>query len=703
MNQTNNIPNRLAHETSPYLLQHSNNPVNWFSWCEEAFSLAKKENKPVFLSIGYSSCHWCHVMAHESFEDTEVADYLNRHFISIKVDKEERPDIDSIYMSVCQNITGSGGWPLTIFMMPDQKPFFAGTYFPKHSRYNMPGLLDLLKAVVEKWETEQDGLKNTSLAITQALQKEAYQINEKHRVNKKMIQQAARSLLNHFDTQYGGFGNAPKFPTPHNLMFLLRFAALEENESAAKAVEKTLDSMYMGGIFDHVGYGFSRYSTDKRWLVPHFEKMLYDNALLVHAYLDAYQYTKKTHYRQIAEMVLQYIETELTHAEGGFYCAQDADSEGVEGKYYVFTPDEIEAVLGKEDGTYFNSYYDITSNGNFEGKSIPNRIKAFAHKGISDSFDKNASPNNDESFCNSLEDTRIQMLRAKIYDYRYKRTRLHKDDKILTSWNGIMIGACAKAYRVLKQEKYLSMAKKADSFLQNYLYQDEKLYVYYRDGKASGVGHIDDYAFYSWALLELYEATLDEGFLKRSLELMDRLINKFFDNELGGFYLYGKDAESLIHRPKELYDGAIPSGNSVAAYVMEKLYHLTGNQPLREILDKQMSFLASEVYQYPSAYCFSMMAIMQEVYNTKELVCVLPSDSFVAELKDMLSKHFLPQLSALVKTDNNTDRLEKIAEFTKDYPSSKDKPYYYLCEDYSCQAPVHEIDLIASILEDSSL
>lgn len=617
-------------------------------------------------------------MAHESFEDQEVADYLNEHFISIKVDKEERPDIDSIYMSVCQGLTGSGGWPLTIFMMPNQKPFFAGSYFPKHSRYQLPGFLDLLKAIHEKWLKDRNNLVHTSLAVTQSLQKESMQ-ESSQKINIKTIEKAAKNLLQQFDSTYGGFGHAPKFPTPHNLMFLLRYAALKQDNMALKAVEKTLDSMYLGGIFDHVGYGFSRYSTDEKWLVPHFEKMLYDNALLVHAYIDTYQYTGKQSYKEIAEMTLAYVERELTHPEGGFYCAQDADSEGVEGKYYVFDPMEIEQVLGKEDAAYFNSYFDITKEGNFEGKSIPNRIKSL-HP---------TTP---------LEDKQINAMRTKIYDYRYKRTTLHKDDKILTSWNGIMIGAFAKAYKVLRKEKYLHLAQAADSFLCNHLTDGTTLFVHYRDGKASGVGHIDDYAFYSWALLELYEATLETDYLRRSLSWITQLIELFFDDTSGGFYLYSSEAESLIARPKEVYDGAIPSGNSVAAYVLEKLYRLTGNSNLRKTLDKQLNFLTNEVVHYPNAFCFSMMAFMQELFPTKELVCVLPIDESMEELNEMISSHFLPQLSILVKTKQTKEALSQLAEFTKDYPSTTDEPFFYLCENHACLAPVHDLTKIISLL-----
>jgi uncharacterized protein len=528
--------------------------------------------------VQLSTCHWCRVMAHESFEDKEVADYLNRNFIAIKVDKEERPDVDSIYKSVCQNITGSGGWPLTIFMLPNQKPFFAGTYFPKRAKHHMPGILDLLEAVHEKWETEREELIQSSEGITNSLKQELEQeLNREtggNGLTKDIIMKAVSSLVNHFDKQYGGFGSAPKFPTPHNLMFLLRYAYYEQNQNALKVVEKTLDNMYRGGIFDHIGYGFSRYSTDTMWLVPHFEKMLYDNGLLILTYLEAYQITKKEHYSQIAEMIMEYVLRELNHKDGGFYCAQDADSEGVEGKYYVFTPDEIIDLLGKEDGIYFNEYYNITGKGNFEGKSIPNRIhtenfnekmkkgnnqaeesfyksvgiesvgiESVGHESVGHESVRHESLGNKSQENKSLENERISKLRKIVLEYRTNRTSLHKDDKILTSWNGIMIAAFAKGYKILKKERYLQAARKADQFIKEQLSQEDKLWVHYRDGSASGTGHIDDYSFYCWALIELYEATLDIHYLERAHNFTKVMVQKFFDKDKGGFYLYADYTE----------------------------------------------------------------------------------------------------------------------------------------------------------------
>ncbi len=635
--------------------------------------------------VQLSTCHWCHVMAHESFEDKEVADYLNRYFVAIKVDKEERPDIDSIYMSVCQNLTGSGGWPLTIFMLPDQKPFFAGTYFPKRSRRHMPGLLELLEAVVEKWETERETLIRTSEGITNSLKQEINQEADGSSLTKDLIRNAAQSLISRFDKQYGGFGGAPKFPIPHNLMFLLRFAYYEQNDNALKAVEKTLDSMYKGGIFDHIGYGFSRYSTDSKWLVPHFEKMLYDNGLLILTYLEAYQITKKEHYRQIAEMTMEYVLRELTSKEGGFYCAQDADSEGVEGKYYVFNSDEIIDLLGWKDGTYFNEYFDITSKGNFEGQSIPNRI----HSDITDRSGQ-------ESY--SLENERITKLRKTVLEYRSDRTVLHKDDKILTSWNGIMIAAFARAYKILGDDRYLQAARKADRFIMEHLNRGDELYVHYRDGSASGTGHIDDYAFYCYALIELYEASLDMNYLKRALGVNEVMVQKFFDKDKGGFYLYAKDAETLIHRPKELYDGAIPSGNSVAAYVLLRLAAYTGNTELMRTADLHTAYIAANIADYPSAHCFSLIAVMLELYKTKELICVLPDSSKVMEVRELLSRDFLPGLTVLVKTEGNQEQLADLAEFTGDYKIDRESPAYYLCENHACRSPVQDIKKLEELL-----
>ena len=515
--------------------------------------------KPVFLSIGYSTCHWCHVMAHESFEDKEVAELLNQYFISIKVDKEERPDIDSIYMSVCQAFTGSGGWPTSIFMTPEQKPFFAGTYFPKTNKYGRIGFRELLLQIHEKWKADRKWLLQSAEEVISVLNREEAVERD---VNEQLIATAYELYQRAFDDKFGGFGQAPKFPTPHNLLFLMRYYEKSKDTNAMKMVEKTLLQMYRGGMFDHIGGGFSRYSTDIYYLVPHFEKMLYDNALLVLAYCKAYQLTKKPIYCEVAEKTASYILREMTSPEGGFYCAQDADSEGVEGKYYLFKPSEIISVLGEEAGKKFNEYFDITENGYFEGENIPNLLGN-----------------------HQLSETMESHLPV-IYEYRKKRYALHLDDKILTSWNGLMIAAMCHLYRVSKNRVYLEAAIKAQQFIMNRLCEDGTLYVSYRENRRSGKGFLDDYANEIFALLALYEATLEGVYLERAREFCDKVIGEFYDEAQGGFFLYGKENEQLIIRPKETYDGAVPSGNSMMAYNLVWLHYLTGEERFRDLEDR---------------------------------------------------------------------------------------------------------------------
>lgn len=595
--------NRLINEKSPYLLQHAYDPVDWFPWCQEAFEMAKAEDKPIFLSIGYSTCHWCHVMAHESFEDDEVAELLNRDYVAIKVDKEERPDIDAVYMAVCQSINGQGGWPMTIIMTPDQKPFFAGTYLPKMKRYNLAGLIEILNAVTAEWkENRAEILKVSDEIVGYLNQSDKAQIKlgkgktaGKNTLQKHVIHEAKDIFHQNFDPAYGGFGTSPKFPTPHNLMFLLRYYKFEKDEEALFMVETTLEHMYRGGIFDHIGYGFSRYSTDEKWLVPHFEKMLYDNALLAITYLEAYQITGKDLYKSVAEKIFKYILREMSNEEGGFYSAQDADSEGVEGKYYVFSPDELTELLGKENGEAFNQYFDVTQKGNFEGKSIPNLIK------------------NKECL---IRDEQIEKMIPFVYDYRLMRTELHKDDKILTAWNSLMIVAFAKAFKALEDNAYLKAAEKAAEFIiENLTSSGNKLYIRYRNRVAAGYGTLDEYAYFAWALTELYEANFDSYYLDYAMKLGSVMKKHFWDEEVGGFFLTGKDSEKLIYRPKETYDGATPSGNSVAGYVLMKLGKLTGNQAPKELGLKQLQFLYDQAVSYPAGHSFALMALMMELYG----------------------------------------------------------------------------------------
>ncbi|NCC87290.1 MAG: thioredoxin domain-containing protein [Clostridia bacterium] len=636
------MKNNLKSQTSPYLLQHSDNPVNWYPWCDEAFEKAKAEDKPIFLSIGYSTCHWCHVMAHESFEDKEVAEVLNNNFISIKVDKEERPDIDSIYMAVCQAFTGSGGWPTSIFMTPNQKPFFAGTYFPKKSDYGIAGFLDLIVIISEKWKTNKEDLIKSSEEILNHLNIKS---NSNGNIDNKIIEDAVSLFEQSFDKVYGGFGRAPKFPAPHNLLFLMDYYETSGDEKALEMAETTLLQMYKGGIFDHIGYGFSRYSTDKYYLVPHFEKMLYDNALLLISYTKAFYITKKEIYKDVAEKTAEYIMREMTSADGGFYCAQDADSEGVEGKYYVFEYDEIIKLLGNEIGKKFNAYYGITKQGNFEGENIPNLLK------------------------NSNIDDSMKEHLLKVYEYRNSRTKLHLDDKILTSWNSFMISAFAIMYRVFGEEKYLESAKRACTFIEKNLSDENTLYVSFREGVRSGKGFLDDYAFYVYALINLYESTLDKSYLEKAINLCNKAVLDFYDYENGGFFLYGKENEQLILRPKETYDGAIPSGNSVMAYNLVKLSEITSDINLEKTAKQQLEFMSSYSSDYPIGYSFSLIALSMYLNPYEHIICVLKDKSDLENFRGKL------------KLNVNIEILENP---TEEYRLINDRTTFYICKNHSC-------------------
>ena len=670
------MQNFLKNETSPYLLQHADNPVNWYSWCKEAFERAKKEDKPIFLSIGYSTCHWCHVMAHESFEDEKTAEILNQYFISIKVDKEERPDIDSIYMSVCQAFTGSGGWPTTIFLTPDQKPFFAGTYFPKTARYGQIGLQELLLVIQEKWKTDRKTLLDSAEDVISHLNSEAKNVitsKESEMIEDedvRLIETAFGHYCRLFDNKNGGFGRAPKFPTPHNLLFLMRYYEKSGNKEALNMVEKTLIQMYRGGIFDHIGGGFSRYSTDEYFLVPHFEKMLYDNALLIMSYCKAYQLTGNSIYYVVAKKTADYVLREMTSEEGGFYCAQDADSEGVEGKYYLFEPKEIIQICG-EEGRKFNQYFDITERGNFEGKSIPNLLKynneqSRDRESISDLFISNR-------FLQEFEE-----YKKKIYEYRKKRYQLHLDDKILTSWNGLMISAMCHLYRVSGDRSYLEAAIKAQDFINENLCEKETLFVSYREGKRSEKGFLDDYANEVFALIHLYEATFNTNYLEKAKKLCQKTMDYFYDKEQGGFFLYGKENEQLILRPKETYDGAVFSGNSAMAYNLVRLFYLTGENKFSEIAEKQLKFLANEAREYPSGHAMFLIALL-EYDNVPDKVTIA-----LKEKKD------LENLKNRIPLDVVVNVLEKP---TKDYSLLNDRTTFYVCKGHSCLPPVNELNL----------
>lgn len=687
---TNHKPNRLVSEKSPYLLQHAYNPVEWFPWSEEAFEKAKREDKPIFLSIGYSTCHWCHVMERESFEDEEVAELLNQHFVSIKVDREERPDVDHIYMSVCQAMTQHGGWPLTIIMTPEKKPFFAGTYFPKERKFGRMGLMELLEQVRKKWRDDRDKIIEIGEQITDITQRNEL-ANVEGELEEGLLDKAYEQYERMFDDDYGGFGQAPKFPTPHNLSFLLRVYHRTGEEKALEMVEKTLDAMYRGGIYDHIGFGFARYSTDERWLVPHFEKMLYDNALLAITYAEAYQTTGHEKYAQIAKDILAYIRRDMTDPAGGFYSAEDADSEGVEGKFYVWKPEEVAGVLGREEAELFQDLYDMTERGNFEGHNIPNligiNIEDFAErKGI------------------SLEElgTRIENSRQKLFEHREKRIHPHKDDKILTSWNGLMIAAFAKAAQAFGEEAYAEQAKGAAEFIWNSLRrEDGRLLARFRDGEAAFPGYLDDYAFLIWGFIELYQATFELSYLKRALELNKDMIRLFWDEEKGGLFFYGSDAEQLIARPKEIYDGAIPAGNSVAALNFLRLARLTGDSRLEEYAERQFQAFGGSVSQYPIGYSVLMAALSFAVSDTREIVIV--GDRKRPETQGFIravQSKFLPNTVVVVK-DESEGNIADVIPYAAEHTTRGGKPTVYVCENFACLEPMVELEPFEQLLEKS--
>lgn len=654
------MANQLQYEKSPYLLQHAENPVDWRPWGTAALEEAKREDKPIFLSIGYSTCHWCHVMAHESFESEEVAAVLNRAFIPIKVDREERPDVDAVYMAACIAMNGSGGWPLTVLLTPDQKPFWAGTYLPKGQ------LMSLLEQAERRWRENRGQLISVGDMLTEHLrQEEAVRPDAPSRA---LVEKGVALFVQSFDRQWGGFGQAPKFPTAHNLLFLLRYARLTQDRQAQEMAELTLEHMYRGGLFDHVGGGFSRYSTDRQWLVPHFEKMLYDNALLVLAYTEAWNQTHQDYCREVACRTLDYILTELTDPQGGFYCGQDADSDGVEGKYYVFSPEEITAVVGEKQGQAFCRRFGITFAGNFEGKSIPNLI---------------GTPDWEQ------EPEEIKALRKQLYAYRKQRISLHRDDKVLTSWNGLMIAALARAGLILDESRYLDAAEQAVAFIRKNLKDsDGRLLARWRDGDAAHPGKLEDYAFYTWGLLELYEATFRVDYLEEACALAELLLKLFFDHEQGGFYPYAKDGEQLITRTKEVYDGAMPSGNSVAALVLSRLARLTGETHWMQAAQCQFAYLAGAIQGYPAGYSFALLALLEELWPTAELICA--AENLPEGLTDFLREHAYG-LTVLMKTPADETRLAALAPFTSEYPIPAAGVRYYLCRGKTCERPVETI------------
>ena len=660
------MSNSLIKEKSPYLRQHAENPVDWLPWGEEAFYRAGHEDKPIFLSIGYSTCHWCHVMARESFEDSQVAALLNRYYIPVKVDREERPDVDSVYMQACQALTGSGGWPLTIIMTADKLPFFAGTYIPKNSRGNQAGLIPLLSAIARRWAEDRESLLKTAGEIGSFLS--AQREPSPAEPGEDKLKAAAAQLAAAYDREYGGFGTAPKFPSPHDLLFLLRLAHFIGDKEQRQMVDNSLRQMYRGGIYDHFGGGFSRYSTDREWLAPHFEKTLYDNALLSFLYTEAWQEGHTALYRDVAENTLDYCLRELKAEGGGFFSAQDADSRGVEGAYYLFTPEEVKSVLGEDAGRHFCNCYDITLEGNFHGKSIPNLLLNNRWNFVPEGYEE---------------------YREKLRLYREERLPLFTDEKILTGWNGLMLMALSRAAFAFGDRRYLMEARELAEFMGEKLYEGGRLMARLCDGELRYEAQLDDYAFYALGLLELYRADFKAGHIASAQALAGQLLEDFAD-EKGGFFRTSRGAEKLFIRPKEVYDGALPSGNSAAALLFEELFRLTGKELWREAAEKQLGYICSACARVPAGCAFGYLAMLRYVYGGRELVCALPSGELPESFKAVLGR-YAPELTVLVKDPENGELLSQLAPFTADMQPQKGKAACYICQNGACSLPVTEL------------
>lgn len=648
------MSNHLKDQSSPYLLQHAENPVNWYPWTQEAFQKAVQENKPIFLSIGYSTCHWCHVMERECFENQHIAQILNQYFVSVKVDREERPDIDSVYMAACQAMTGSGGWPMSLFLTPDQRPFFAGTYFPPVPENGMPGFRDILLSIAELWENKQKELLDSAQDILSHLSN-CQNIHTPHQeIDYSLPEKAANLFLESFDRKYGGFGSAPKFPTPHNLLFLMLYSQIHGDKAVWEQVSFTLEQMRRGGIFDQIGFGFSRYSTDKYYLAPHFEKMLYDNALLIIAYSAAYKVSGNKIFLDTAEKTAAYVLRDMTGRKGEFFSAQDADSEGEEGKFYLWKEKEIHHLLGKERGQRFCAHFGITKHGNFEGKNIPNLLHG------SDIFD-----------CFDGE-------KELLYAYRKSRFPLHLDDKVLTSWNALMICALTILYRVTGNSGYLSSAKKAQRYIEKNLAYGNTLYVSFRKHIRFVKGFLDEYAYYTAALLHLYEATGENNYLKRAKSICGEALNQFTDNKNGGYFLYGKENDSLITRPKETYDGALPNGNSVMAYCLLRLSQITGEKEYGQLAKRQLAFLSSQAAHYPTGHSFFLLTLLMYLHPMPVITAVLADTDTEEEILENMPLYADVRL---------------IKQETEEYPLLNGKTTYYVCKGHLCLPPSNHHNL----------
>ena len=662
--------NRLIKETSPYLLQHAHNPVDWYAWGEAAFAKAEAEDKPIFLSIGYSACHWCHVMEHESFEDAETARIMNENFVNIKVDLEERPDVDQIYMTFVQMTFGHGGYPLNVFLTPDQLPFYGGTYFPPVSRHNMPSFQSVLTSVAAAWRDKRDDLLDSANQVLSELGRVGSVEFSGAELSEEILDAAFQSFEKYFDRVNGGFGGAPKFPPPMSLEFLLRYYKRTGNENALEMAAKTCREMADGGIYDQLGGGFHRYTVDAIWLVPHFEKMLYDNAQLTRIYLHLFQITKNEFYKRIAIETLEYVKREMLDAQGGFYTAQDADSEGVEGKFFVWTPQEVVEVLGEADAQIFNFYYDISENGNFEEKNILN---------VKNSIAESAKALNlsEEKLKEILENGR-----EKLFATREKRIKPFRDEKVLTAWNGLMLAAFAEAAAILDNREYFQIARKNADFILENLQKDGYLLRSWKDGEAKLNGYLEDYANFADALVELFQVSGEVTYLKEAKRLADLMISGFWDENDDAFFFTAKNHEKLPIRSKDFYDNATPSGNSAAVDVLLKLSHLLGEEKYQNYAATILRLIAPQIVRHPQAFGRIISALEFYLNPVKEIVILGEKGN---ELEKLIFDEFLPN-KVLILAENGSKNTEFIP-LLKQKEKVEGNPTAYVCENFTCQKP----------------
>ncbi|REL33536.1 thioredoxin domain-containing protein [Rhodohalobacter sp. SW132] len=689
--------NRLSKEKSPYLLQHANNPVDWFPWGDEAFEEAKRRDCPVFLSIGYATCHWCHVMEHESFEDEQVAELMNDAFVNIKVDREERPDIDNTYMTVCQMLTGQGGWPLTIIMTPDKEPFFAATYIPKQSNQRMQGMIDFVPQISKIWMEKRERVMDSVSKIKNGFSKSLDLGSSKGNLSDGITDKAVHLLKGRFDEAHGGFGSQPKFPSPHNLLFLLRYADFHNDTEALEMVEKTLTQMRLGGIWDHIGGGFHRYSTDAEWLLPHFEKMLYDQAMLLLTYAEAWRNTENPLYKETCYDIFRYLNRKMKSPEGGYYSAEDADSEGEEGKFYVWEKDEILDQLMDHDAETFCEIYNIREKGNFRdeatgqftGKNIPHLnepLETIAEK-------RGENPADLEK--------RMQQCRNLLHDSRETRVYPLLDDKILTDWNGLLMAALAAAGAIFEDTEFTEAAIGIEKFISEKMTGKSGALLHrFRDGDAAIEGMADDYCSVIWGLIELHQTTYDPHYLEKAIWLQDKFSEQFLDTEYGGYFFTSESGETLLGRQKEIYDGALPSSNSIAALNTFRLARLTGNMDYDSASEQIFSAFSKVIEDNPAGYTSALTTQLVKENQPVEVVISGSRDSEeFNRVIGVMHKADRWKHSLILKTPQNSEKTEQLSPFLQSFPGDE-KIAIYVCRNFACEQPVHTAEDLQNLLDD---